>query len=177
MVFSYSSLGTQYWHYRAEVGCWALLFSCSGKHKSAILPLGEMTASVELGTLWEMSVILTFSENSQLPCHMSQQKLEALNFLRIFSFWFWMEKCPSAITLEMFPCFLCKIPVLHFNSLCVASDQLHSKVGIFISPRQLVSSLVYCHGGIWKNPILSQWQKDTDILQKSIYLSSPLCYK
>lgn len=105
-----------------------------------------MIASVELGTLREMSVILTFSEKSQLPGHMSQQKLEALNFLQIFSFWFWVEKCPSAITLEMFLPFLCKIifSVLHFNSLCVASDQLHSKAGIFISLRQLVAQLVLC---------------------------------
>lgn len=125
------------------------LFSCTSKHKSNVLPLGEIIASVELGTPWEMSVILTFSEKRQLPCHRScwaQWELEALYFLQIFSFWFWEEKCSSALTLEIFPSFPCKIifSILHFNSLCVASDQVHSKVGIFVVLRQLVAQL-----GLW----------------------------
>lgn len=54
-------------HQLVPLGSWGnllsymvLLFSCTSVHKSSVLPLGEVTASVELGTLWEMSVILTF---------------------------------------------------------------------------------------------------------------------
>lgn len=52
------------------------LFSCTGVHKSTVLPLGEVTAFVELVTLWEMSVILTFWEKHHFLCHMSQWELE-----------------------------------------------------------------------------------------------------
>lgn len=124
------------------------LFSCTGEHKSAVLPLGEVIASAELGTLLEMSVKLTFWEKHPLLCHMSQWELKALDFLQIFSFWLCKEKCPSAIPLETFPSFPCKIifSVLHFNSLCFASNQLCSKAGIFIVLRQLVAQLVLCTG-------------------------------
>lgn len=52
------------------------LFSCPGVPKSTVMPLGEVTTSVEMGTLWEMSLILTFWEKHHFPCHMSQWELE-----------------------------------------------------------------------------------------------------
>lgn len=70
-------------HQLVPLGSWGRLmsnmvqlFSCTGVHKSTVLPLGEATTSVELGTLWEMSVILTFWEKHHFPCHMSQWELE-----------------------------------------------------------------------------------------------------
>lgn len=58
------------------LSCMVQLFSCPGVHNRTVLPLGEVTASVELGTLWEMSLIVTFWEKHHFPCHMSQWELE-----------------------------------------------------------------------------------------------------
>lgn len=66
------------------LSCRVQLFSCTGVHKSTVLPLGEVTTSVELGTLWEMSVILTFWEKHHFPCYMSQWELKTRFPINIF---------------------------------------------------------------------------------------------
>ena len=144
------------WHPLLPPGRWCrvlsytvLVFSCTGEDNNTVLPLGEVIASVELGTSREMSAILTFWEKHQLPRHRScwaRWELQALDFLQQFSFWFWKKKCRSTATLEIFPSLTCEtaVSILRFNSLCVASRQLHSKVGIFNVLRQLVAQLVLC---------------------------------